>query len=310
MLRPPTPFAKYVRHPLEALGAAILWIFFRILPLDWASAIGGAIAAAIGPGLRVTNRARTRIKTVFPEKSDAEVEDIVIGMWRNLGRTVAEFPHSSGLSFHPRDGRIVIDGMQHLEAFRDDGEAGLFFSAHIGNWELAPLTAVAYGVDTVFVYREANNRLMERIYLLGRSNLRNILVRKGSEGAKGIMKALREKKHVGMLVDQKMNDGMAVPFFGRDAMTAPAIAAMALKFKCPIMPARVIRTNGAHFKIDLGEPFLAEDTGDREADMLRVMTRVNGIIEDWIREHPDQWMWLHNRWPSDTIDNQDHSLGS
>lgn len=304
MLRPATPFAKYIRHPIEALGAGLLWVIFRILPLDWASGIGGTIAARIGPNLRVTDRARTRIKTVFPEKSDAEVEDIVIGMWNNLGRTVAEFPHSSNLSFDPKDGRIHIAGMEHLETFRDDGEAGIFFSAHIGNWELAPLTAVAYGIETVFVYREANNRLMERIYLLGRSNLKDILVRKGNEGAKGIMKALREKKHVGMLMDQKMNDGIAVPFFGRDAMTAPALAAMALKFKCPIMPARVIRTNGARFIMDLGEPFFAEDTGDREADLLRTMTRVNEMIEGWIREHPDQWMWLHNRWPKDTMDEE------
>ena len=225
MLRPAKPFAKYVRHPLEALAAIILWVIFRILPLDWASAIGGTTAAAIGPKLRITDRARTRIRTVFPEKSDAEVEQIVVGMWNNLGRTVAEFPHSSSLSFDPADKRVVIAGMQHLEAFRDDGEAGIFFSAHIGNWELSPLTAVAYGIDTVFVYREANNRLMERIYLLGRSNLKDILVRKGNEGAKGIMKALREKKHVGMLMDQKMNDGIAVPFFGRDAMTAPNVVA-------------------------------------------------------------------------------------
>lgn len=302
MLRPATPFAKYVRHPLEALGAVILWIIFRILPLDWASGLGGTIAAWIGPKLRISERARTRIKTAFPEKSDVEVEDIVRGTWNNLGRTVAEFPHSSRLSFDPKDGRVEVVGMEHLEHFRDDGEAGIFFSAHIGNWELAPLTAVAYGIDTVFVYREANNRLMERIYLLGRSNLKDILVRKGNEGAKGVMKALREKKHVGMLVDQKMNDGMAVPFFGRDAMTAPALAAMALKFKCPIMPARIVRTNGAHFQIVLGEPFLAESTGDREADILRVMTRVNDTIETWVRENPDQWMWLHNRWPKDTAD--------
>lgn len=302
MLRPAKPFAKYVRHPLEALAAIILWAAFRILPLDWASAIGGAVAAAIGPKLRITNRARTRIKTVFPEKSDAEVEDIVIGMWNNLGRTVAEFPHSSSISFDPADGRVTISGMQLLEDFRDDGEPRVFFSAHIGNWELAPLTAVAFEVDTVFVYREANNRWMERIYLLGRSNLRDILLRKGSEGAKGIMKALRAKKSVGLLVDQKMNDGMAVPFFGRDAMTAPALAAMALKFKCPIMPIRVIREGGAKFTIELSEPFFAEDTGDRDADLLRAMTQVNEIIEKWVREHPDQWMWLHNRWPRDTVD--------
>lgn len=303
MLRPAKTFTKYVRHPLEALAAMIMWVIFRILPLDWASAMGGAAAAAIGPKLRISNRARARIRMVFPEKSEADVEDIVVGMWNNLGRTIAEFPHSGRISFDPADGRITIAGMKLLQEFRDDGEPRVFFSAHIGNWELAPLTALAFDVDTVFVYREANNRLIERLYLLGRSNLRDILLRKGSEGAKGIMKALRAKKNVGLLVDQKMNDGMAVPFFGRDAMTAPALAAMALKFKCPIMPIRVIREGGAKFTIELSEPFFAEDTGDRDADLLRAMTRVNETIEQWIREHPDQWMWLHNRWPKDTLDN-------
>jgi len=283
----------------------IMWVIFRILPLDWASAIGGTVAVAIGPKLRISERARTRIKMVFPEKSEAEVEDIVIGMWNNLGRTIAEFPHSGSISFDPADGRITIAGMKLLQEFRDDGEPRVFFSAHIGNWELAPLTAVAFEVDTVFVYREANNRLIERLYLLGRSNLRDILLRKGSEGAKGIMKALRAKKNVGLLVDQKMNDGIAVPFFGRDAMTAPALAAMALKFKCPIMPIRVIREDGARFTIELSEPFLAEDTGDRDADLLHAMTRVNETIEGWVREHPEQWMWLHNRWPSDSLNTQD-----
>ena len=302
MLRPATPFAKYVRHPLEALAAVLLWGFFRILPLDWASGIGGLIGGKIGPRLSISNRAKARIKMAFPEKTEPEVEEIVIGMWQNLGRTIGEFPHSSRLSFDPADGRTLISGQQHAEDFRDDGEAGIFFSAHIGNWELAPLVTLAYGIDSVFVYREANNRLIERLYLLGRSSIRDILLRKGSEGAKGIMRALRDKRHVGMLVDQKMNDGIAVPFFGHDAMTAPALAILALKFKCPILPARVIRIEGARFTIDVGEPFYAEDTGDRDADILRTMTRVNETIEGWIREHPEQWMWLHNRWPKDITD--------
>ena len=111
------------------------------------------------------------------------------------------------------------------------------------------------------------------------------------------MKALREGKHVGMLVDQKMNDGIAAPFFGIEAMTAPALAMMALRFKCPVIPARVIRTRGAHFRIELSPPIYAEETGDKNADIRAFTARVNGILEAWIREHPDQWLWLHNRWP-------------
>lgn len=299
MLRAATPFEKYLRHPIEALGVGIVWMIFRILPLDTASAVGGFIARSIGPILPASGRARANIRRALPEKSDAELEHIVRGMWDNLGRVVAEFPHIEKLRFDDSDPHIHVEGRNYLTAFRDDALPGLFFSGHIGNWELAPLTAVAHGVETTFVYREANNRLVENLFVSGRRTLGDGLIKKGSEGAKGIMKALRDDKHVGMLVDQKMNDGIAVPFFGEDAMTAPALALMAIRFRCPVMPARVIRERGAYFRIELSEPIYAEDTGDKETDIRTFTTQINEILEGWIREHPDQWLWLHNRWPKE-----------
>ncbi len=299
MLRPATAFETYVRHPLEAAGVAVVWTLFRVLPIDAASAVGGFLGRSLGPLLPISNRARANIRRALPEKSNTDVAAIVRGMWDNLGRTVAEFPHTQKLRFDGSDRHIHVDGLAHLTKFRDDELPGLFFSGHIANWELAPLTAVAHGVDTTFVYREANNRLVENLFVSGRSKLGDGLIKKGSDGAKGIMKALRDNKHVGMLVDQKMNDGIAVPFFGEDAMTAPALGLMAVRFKCPVMPARVIRERGAHFRIELSEPIYAEDTGNREADIRRFTVRVNEILEGWIREHPDQWLWLHNRWPSE-----------
>jgi len=101
-----------------------------------------------------------------------------------------------------------------------------------------------------------------------------------------------------MLVDQKMNNGIAVPFFGRPAMTAPALAQLALRFDCPVVPARVVRLNGAHFQLIVYPPLEVAKTGDREHDTLTLMTQVNTMIEGWIRERPEQWLWLHNRWPT------------
>ena len=108
---------------------------------------------------------------------------------------------------------------------------------------------------------------------------------------------LAEGRHLALLVDQKMNDGIAVPFFGRDAMTAPAAAQLALRFGCAIMPARVERLHGARFRITMSPPIAAPRTGDRHADMRAIMGEINRVIEGWVRERPEMWLWLHRRWP-------------
>jgi KDO2-lipid IV(A) lauroyltransferase len=109
---------------------------------------------------------------------------------------------------------------------------------------------------------------------------------------------LRRGAHLALLADQKLNDGIAVPFFGRPAMTAPALALLALRFDCTVLPARVERLRGAHFRLTLYPPLELPRSGDRDADVAALMERVNRTLEGWIRERPEQWFWLHNRWPT------------
>lgn len=297
MLRPRTFIEKYVRHPLEALAASVVWGLFRILPVDMASALGGKFARLVGPRIRISERARKNIERAFPGIDDGDAEAIIADMWENLGRTVAEFPHIGKFRFEGGDARVKVHGLDHLIDFRDDGKPGFYLSAHLANWELAPLTAHVHDVPSAFVYREANNRLVEKFYMSGRKRYRDMMIPKGREGAKRILKALKDGKHVGIMLDQKMNDGIPVPFFGIDAMTATALGDLAANLKCPVIPARVIRENGAHFTVEVSAPLYAEDTGDRSRDSRELTTRANKIIEDWVREKPGQWLWLHNRWP-------------
>ena len=112
-----------------------------------------------------------------------------------------------------------------------------------------------------------------------------------------LLQTFRGGGHLAMLVDQKMNDGIAVPFFGRPAMTAPALAELALRFDCPVVAARVVRLKGARFRLIAEPPMRFEKTGDQARDVLAAMTWVNSRIEEWVRETPEQWLWLHNRWP-------------
>ena len=297
MLRIPRPINRYLIHPVEAATALVVYSLFRILPLDWASALGGLLARTVGPLLPVSERAIKNLSNAFPEKLPAEINAIVRAMWDNLGRVAAEYPHLSEIDVYDPDGRVATSGVEYVDLLREDGAAGIFFSGHIANWEIVSLGATQRGVPLDRVYRQANNRLVEWLYHHGRAAVEGALIPKGAAGARLLLKSLKAGKHLGMLVDQKMNDGIPVKFFGRDVMTAPALAELALRFDCPVVPARVVRLKGARFRLEIEPPLNLIRTGDHQADVAAIMGQVNAVIEKWVRDTPEQWLWLHNRWP-------------
>ena len=283
-------------HALQALPAYLGFALIRLIPLDIASAMGGFLGRTFGPRLGITRRARRNLIAAFPEKSTEEIEDIVRGMWDNLLRTAFEFPHLHRLSFGDAGAHVEVVGDHYIDNLREDGEPGIFFSAHIANWEISPLSVTRRNLPIDLVYRAPNNPLMEGLFRRRHLGMGE-LIPKGAPGARRVIALLKKGRHLGMLVDQKMNDGIAVPFFGRDAMTAPALAQFALKFDLPVVPSRIERLNGARFRITHYPPLELPRTGNHKADILAIMTEVNRIMESWIRERPEQWLWLHNRWP-------------
>jgi len=158
------------------------------------------------------------------------------------------------------------------------------------------LAAFQYGISVAQIYRAANNRLIDRMITRFRGNAGE-LIPKGAVAARRAIATLRRGAHLTMLADQKMNDGIAVSFFGRPAMTAPALAALALRFDCDVLPARVERLGGAHFRLTVFPPLPLPRTGDSHAHVAALMTQVNAILEAWIRDRPEQWFWVHRRWP-------------
>ncbi|MBC8337638.1 MAG: lipid A biosynthesis lauroyl acyltransferase [Alphaproteobacteria bacterium] len=299
MLRIPNPLNRYVFHPLQAMAAVVVYTVFRILPIDMASALGGGLARTIGPHTTLSGRAVRNLTAAYPEKSKAEIAEIVRGMWDNLGRVAAEYPHLNTIVVGGDDGRVELVGEEYIDLLREDGQSGIFFSGHIGNWEIVSLGATQRGVPLDRIYREANNRLVEWLYQHGRAAVEGALIPKGASGARALLKSLKGGRHLGMLVDQKMNDGIPVPFFGRDVMTAPALAELALRYDCPVVPARITRLRGARFRLTVFPPLTLVRTGDHQADVAQNMKQVNALIEQWVRETPEQWLWLHNRWPID-----------
>jgi KDO2-lipid IV(A) lauroyltransferase len=280
----------------EAWLARLVFGGFGLLPLDRASALGGAVAHRIGPRLGISKRARTNLRRAMPELAEPEIAAIVAGMWENLGRVAAEYPHLRRIKVFAGDGRIEARGLEHVDQALAAGRRLILFSGHLGNWEIAALAAGQYGLDIAQIYRAANNPLVDR--LVGRlRGDQGELIPKGAVASRRAVAALRRGGHLAMLVDQKLNDGIAIPFFGRDAMTTPALALLALRYECDVLPVRIERISGAYFRLTVYPPLALPKSGDRDADILALTTEVNLTLEGWIRERPDQWFWLHRRWP-------------
>jgi KDO2-lipid IV(A) lauroyltransferase len=281
-------------HLAEAAGLALVLTAFGALPVDWASGLGGFLGRAIGPRLGLSRRARANLNRALPANSESQNRRILRGMWDNLGRSVAEFPHLDRICA-AQSGRVEIVNQAAVEELLNDGKPGIVFGGHFGNWEVGPSTIHRLMGDTlVSVYREANNPWADR--LLRRWQRSRRAVPKGAEGGRDLIRHLNQGGHVAMLVDQKLNDGIAVPFFGREAMTAPAIARLGLRFHCPVVPIRTERLRGARFRFIVLPRLELADTGNTTADVLAAMTRINALIESWVRARPEQWLWLHRRW--------------
>jgi KDO2-lipid IV(A) lauroyltransferase len=281
----------------EGAGMVLAYGFLRVLPVDWASGVGGFLLRTIGPLLGITKRADENLKRALPDLTPAQRKQVIAGMWDNLGRVIAEYPHLDKFRLFEKNSRIEgVDGGNIL-ATRDPTKKYVFFSAHYGNWEIAIRTAAQAGFEVTGVYRAPNNPIADRFMLWARGAEGGELVPKGDIAAKKAFGALREGRALCMLVDQKMNDGIPVPFFGRDAMTAPALAVLALRYDCAVVPIRMERLKGARFRMISEPPLTLPKTGNTEADRRALMVEVNSIVERWVREHPEQWLWLHRRWP-------------
>jgi KDO2-lipid IV(A) lauroyltransferase len=292
----PSPTAISWTDRAEAAGAALFFAAMRILPLDLASSFGGWLGRRIGPWLGVSRRARNNLAAALPELTGLERAAALRGMWDNLGRVAAEYPHLRSIRVFKPAGRVETSGLDHLDAAIAAGRPAIIFGGHLGNWEIAALAAGQYGIEVAQIYRAANNPLVDRM-VAGFRGTGSEFIPKGAVASRRALAALRRGAHLTLLVDQKFNDGIAVPFFGRPAMTAPALAMLALHFDCAVLPARVERLGGARFRLSIHAPLPLPKSGNRAADVAALMAAVNQTLEGWIRERPEQWFWVHSRWP-------------
>ncbi len=282
-------FTRKIAYLLEAGLLLLVALLFRIMPMDAASSAGGMLARMLGPLFKAHRTADKNLRHVFPDMNEAQRSRILSGMWDNLGRVAGEYPH---LCPERMRKRLTIEGAEHLLRARDGQVPMVFVSGHFANWELNPIVGVLHKVPVVFIYREANNPYAEKIIQYLRAGYRERMYGKGQESARQSLRSLQHKGSVAMLVDQKLNEGEPVSFFGHPAMTTTSAAKLAIRFGAPLVPLHVVRTDGAHFHVTIG-PAISPDPSDTPQALMEKLHR---IFEQWIRDKPEQWFWVHNRW--------------
>ncbi len=286
---------------LEALAARLTLGCLRRLDPARASDLGGWLCRGIGPLLPVSRVADANLRLAMPELDRAARRRIIRGVWDSLGRTVAELPHISQLRKDTPSGPgWQLEGEAIVREQAKRGGPAIFVSGHIGNWEVLPAVLMQYGIRVSSMYRAAGNPLIDRMIIDLRAQAVGAevpLFAKGARGARGALAHIARGGYLGLLVDQKMNDGIEARFFGQPAMTAAALAAMALRTQATVIPGHVERIGPARFRLICEPPLVLPDTGDRRQDQLTLTQVVNDQLERWIRERPESWLWLHRRWP-------------
>jgi KDO2-lipid IV(A) lauroyltransferase len=268
----------------------------RLFPVDAVSDFGAWFFATLGPLTSAHRVARTNLRIVFPEAADEEIARLLDAQWREAGRFFAEFPILDRIVADP--GRFEFENLDRLKAIAAGKGPVVLISGHFSNFELMAWAIVWAGITCQITYRAANNPYVDRRIAEGRRRYGVVLFApKGTEGARELMRALARGESVALLNDQKFNGGVAAPFFGRTAHTAPGPSIFALRFGVPIQPLSIQRTHKARFKVIAHEPFVLADTGDRDADIAAGVRRINAFMEDRVRARPAEWFWVHKRWP-------------
>ena len=289
-------------HRLEMIVVIALTGFFRLAGVAAASAVSGKTMRVLGPLIRpVSRKAENNIRRVFPDWPQERIAAVVKDAWENVARTAAEFPHLPALSELENNGRLELLGREKLEAIRASGRPVIFFSSHFANWELNAAVLHRAGLKYAFVYRAANNPLTdEYIINMRAAAMTRHQIPKGKRGGRMLVDALKGGRSLAMLVDQKLNGGISVPFLGIPAMTAPAAARLSLKYGAPLIHLSLIRLEGAHFRMTVCDPLEFTPSGDAGADTQALTIKINEALEADIRAHPGQWLWFHRRWPKES----------
>ncbi len=263
----------------------------------------GAFMRKVGPLFKEHRIGREQLRAAFPEKSDAEIEKILGGVWDNLGRIAIEFAHLDEFcveSFGKPTPDVITyppESKARYDWITRSGKPTIGFAAHLANWELPGVGAKLIGVKSAVLYRRPNIAAIDDVIVKLREPLMGKLIPTGLDAPVRLARLLQSGVHVGMLADQHFTKGVEVTFFGRPCLGNPLIAMLARQTEAPIYGMRVVRNpDGNSFWGEISDPVDPPRDASGRIDIQGTTQAIMSVIEGWIRQHPEQWLWLHRRW--------------
>lgn len=291
---------KRLRYWLEAKVSFAVLGTLRLLPMKSAMTLNAKLLQFIGPFLPRHKKVIENLSLAFPEKSTADIDKIARGMWRNMGRLISEYIFLDRLfDYDPESeepGLVEVEGADIFRRIHNEGKPCIFFTAHIGNFELLPICAATYGLEVTALFRPPNNPYIAERLLASRKTEMGHLIPSKAGAAWGLARALDNGQSVGVLVDQKFHRGNIGEFFGRPVRTNPLLPKLARQFSAPVYPTRCIRLPNGRFKLILEDQLILPRNDKDEIDIDGSTQLLNDVVERWVRQTPEQWMWLHRRW--------------
>ncbi len=311
MARRSTAF-KFLRPLKGAFERVLGWLtvgalaVLRLIQRQRMSNMVGRLMRVVGPWFPEQKVGRDNLRAAFPDKSPEEIEKILGGVWENLGRVAAEFAHIDRIIIHDparpersSDPDVTIDDVTYtrLKTLGNSTQPTVVFAAHLANWEIPALAPHSFGFKTSILYRRPNIGGASDAIVEMRARCMGTMVAAGLDAPLKLARALESGGTVALLVDQHTTQGVDVVFFGRWAKANPLAVQLARLTGAELCGVRVVRQpDGNHFRAELTDEIVPVRDAAGDIDIQATTQAIANVVEGWVREHPEQWLWLHRRW--------------
>lgn len=293
-----------ILESLETTAFNLYWNKFSKMNFDEASNLGSKLGRKLGPLSSSDKTARRNIRLAFPNISTIEENELIDGMWDNLGRLAGEMPHIGEFGYYTPNARVKVVNAEQLFEYKNREKSAVFISGHFADWEVMAAVIINAGVDCQVTYRELNNKTIDKIIRDAREKYGiKLFAAKGKAGGMQLMRILAKKGSIAIMNDQKYNTGVKSKLFGHDCMTNDASVRLAHRFKIPIQPLSLKRLGGVNFEANAAKPIILDYDKPVEEIMQQEIDNINKFVETKVLEAPEQWFWVHKRWPKEAWKN-------
>jgi KDO2-lipid IV(A) lauroyltransferase len=289
---------RWLRFAVEGALFTIADAGARLVPRGLLPRVG-ALAGLAGYLLDAEHRrvGRDNLRLAYGAGfPDRELHRIHRACWRHFAQVTLD---SLALRWLTRDEvgrRIRYEGLEHIRAAYARGHGVLLFSAHFGHWELVALAQGHLSMPLALVARPLDNPWLERrLRRLRRLSGNTVLDKR--HALTSMLRVLRQGGGVAIVIDQDARrEGVFVPFFGHPASTTPTLALLALRTGAAVVPVFSVPEPDGSYRVIYEAEVPVDRSDDRDRDVVRLTARCTAIIERWVRQYPELWLWMHRRW--------------